>query len=146
MDKMQLQDLPEVLAIEEEVLPNHWTEKDFRYELIKNPYAKLYVLRAAGEIVGYCDIWIIFERLEIASIAVAKKHQGKGFGKQIMEHIEDVGNQYGCEFAFLEVRKSNVAARNLYKKCGYTKLRIKRDYYQDNHEDAYELMKGLYGN
>ncbi len=143
MEEMSLADLPEVLQIEEESFASHWGEKDFRFEMTENPYAKLYVLRKDGKIVAYCDIWIIFERMEVASIAVAKDYRKQGLGYQIMQFIDQKGIENGCEFAFLEVRESNLPARELYKKCGYIDLRVKRDYYQDNHEDAYEMMKGL---
>ena len=143
MEEMTLADLPEVLQIEEESFASHWGEKDFHFEMTENPYAKLYVLRKDGKIVAYCDIWIIFERMEVASIAVAKEYRKQGLGYQIMQFIDQKGFENGCEFAFLEVRESNLPARELYKKCGYIDLKVKRDYYQDNHEDAYEMMKGL---
>lgn len=143
MEEMKIEDLPEVLKLEEESFAAHWSEKDFRFELTENPYAKIYVLRDNGRIIGYCDIWIIFERMEIASIAIAKEFRRKGLGYQMMQFIEQMGKENECEFAFLEVRESNLPARELYKKCGFIELRVKRDYYQDNHEDAIEMMKGL---
>ena len=81
--------------------------------------------------------------MEIASIAIAKEFRRKGLGYQMMQFIEQMGKENECEFAFLEVRESNLPARELYKKCGFIELRVKRDYYQDNHEDAIEMMKGL---
>ena len=143
IEEMKLEDLPEVLKLEKESFAAHWSEKDFLFELQENPYAKLYVLREEGRIIGYFDIWIIFERMEIASIAIAKDYRRRGLGYQMMQYIDRIGRENECEFAFLEVRESNLPARNLYKKCGFIDLKIKRDYYQDNHEDAYEMMKGL---
>lgn len=143
IEEMKLEDLPEVLKLEKESFAAHWSEKDFLFELQENPYAKLYVLREEGRIIGYFDIWIIFERMEIASIAIAKDYRRRGLGYQMMQYINRIGRENECEFAFLEVRESNLPARNLYKKCGFIDLKIKRDYYQDNHEDAYEMMKGL---
>ena len=49
----------------------------------------------------------------------------------------------GCEIMTLEVRQSNVVAKSLYQSCGFEKVSVKKDYYQDNHEDADVMMKGL---
>jgi len=36
----------------------------------------------------------------------------------------------------LEVRASNTAAQNLYKKLGFFNVGRRKNYYEDNHEDA----------
>lgn len=45
----------------------------------------------------------------------------------------------------LEVRKSNQKAIALYQKNGFDIQSIRRDYYQDNHEDAYLMTKEMEG-
>ncbi len=46
-----------------------------------------------------------------------------------------------CEAITLEVRVSNVKAIKLYESYGFKKEAIRKDYYLDNHEDAYLMMK-----
>ena len=48
-----------------------------------------------------------------------------------------------AEWMSLEVRVSNIAAQNLYKKLGFKTETIRKDYYQDNHEDAYLMLVKL---
>jgi ribosomal-protein-alanine N-acetyltransferase len=43
----------------------------------------------------------------------------------------------------LEVRKSNIAARNLYKKLGFKDSGIRKGYYADTGEDAIIMWKEL---
>ena len=49
------------------------------------------------------------------------------------------------EVISLEVRVSNKVAINLYEKFGFITMRTRKSYYQDNHEDAYEMAKALGG-
>lgn len=42
----------------------------------------------------------------------------------------------GARSSFLEVRESNIAAQEMYRKFGYEKIGRRRRYYRDNDEDA----------
>ena len=42
----------------------------------------------------------------------------------------------------LEVRKSNEAARGLYRKFGFRETGIRAEYYEDNKEDAIIMWRG----
>lgn len=139
------EDLDQLLAIEAKCLPRHWQRKDFLYELNINPYAEIYVYQLATKVIGFIDFWQIFERAEIASLAVDCDYQGKGYGKELLLFaLKSVEKK--CENCFLEVRPSNATALALYRKLGFMEWRRKRDYYQDNHEDALEMICILGGN
>jgi ribosomal-protein-alanine N-acetyltransferase len=88
-------------------------------------------------------IWIIFEQAQLTNLAVNKKYQGKGYGRKLLEMGISLCQEAGCEIMTLEVRQSNVVAKSLYQSCGFEKVSVKKDYYQDNHEDADVMMKGL---
>lgn len=143
--EMRETDLPFVLQIEQEALPEHWQEKDFRYELFENPYAHLFVMEIKQKIVGFIDLWIIFERAEIASIATAPQFRRRGYAKKLLHYALFLAQQQDCEVAFLEVRQSNQVAKSLYYSFGFNDWRIKKDYYQNNHEDALEMIYVLGG-
>lgn len=140
-------DLEQLLEIEEKCLPRHWKKKDFLYEININPYSKIYVLEIDNKVVGFIDLWQIFERAEIASLAVDPFYQGKGYGKELLLFALKTAEKQ-CENCFLEVRPSNIKAIKLYYKLGFQDWRLKRDYYQDNHENALEMiciLGGTYG-
>ena len=42
----------------------------------------------------------------------------------------------GAQSSFLEVRASNLAAQDLYRKFGFEESGVRRRYYRDNDEDA----------
>lgn len=142
IDVLIEEDLDEVLAIEKKCFTSEWTKENFLYELNDNIYATLFVIRnEVGKIIGYADIWIVFERAEIANIAIDPAYQGQGYGSKLLDHLLDFAKMNEVEFIFLEVRVSNTSAIHLYHKKGFEDLRIRKAYYSDNHEDAIEMIR-----
>ncbi|MBQ9840097.1 MAG: ribosomal protein S18-alanine N-acetyltransferase [Erysipelotrichaceae bacterium] len=140
---MKETDLPIVLELEEQLFTSTWKMDDFLYEMNENPFSQMFVWEEDSEIVGYMGIWIIFEQAQLTNLAVNKKYQGKGYGRKLLEMGISLCQEAGCEIMTLEVRQSNVVAKSLYQSCGFEKVSVKKDYYQDNHEDADVMMKGL---
>lgn len=140
---MTKEDLPIILELEEQLFTSTWKLDDFLYEMNENPFSQMYVWEENQEIVGYMGIWIIFEQAQLTNLAVNKSFQGKGYGKKMLNEGISICQDAGCEIMTLEVRQSNVVAKSLYKSLGFEKVSVKKDYYQDNHEDADVMMKGL---
>lgn len=144
---MKLSDLDQIMNIEKQCFHDAWTKEHYLYELKENPYAHLWVIGDPNtdEIWGYYDLWIIFEHAEIANIAVLPAYQGKGYGKQLLDHLHQQASQYECETISLEVRVSNQKAIRLYEQYDFSVINIKPGYYKDANgfEDAYYMMKGI---
>ena len=145
MRKATAGDLKILAEIEKRCFPNPWTEAMFRYELNENPYASIWILEEKGNIIGYYDLWIIFERAEIATIAVDEPYQQQGYGSVLMNHLEQQASSSGCENICLEVRVSNEKAQRLYRSHDFVIVNTKPGYYKDPNgfEDAYFMMKGI---
>lgn len=142
---MEITDLKRVVALEEELFTSAWSESDFLYEILHNDFSFNYVLEDDGYIVGYIGVWIMYEQSQITTIGVDPKYQRQGLGKTMMNTVIDIANQQGCETMSLEVRISNQKAIALYENLGFQIVSIRKDYYQDNHEDAYLMLKKLEG-
>ena len=97
-------------------------------------------------IVAYFDYWIIFDRAEIATIGVKEEYRHLGYGQKMMNYIVEQAELNGCENVSLEVRVSNDKAIKLYEKNGFININTRKNYYDDNHEDAYLMVKPLGGN
>lgn len=143
--KMKVSDIPAVLALENKAFKTPWTEDQFRYELLENPYAVLWVYEEEGQIRGYYDLWIIFENAELATIGVDPAYQKQGIGQKLMDHLTVEAMKHECENIGLEVRVSNLPAIKLYERNGFFTINVRPGYYkdQDGHEDAYRMMKGI---
>ena len=139
--KMRQSDLPQIVEIEKRCFSNPWNSKQYEYELNDNPYSSLWVLEEDGQIIGYYDLWIMFENADLANIAVDVPFQKKGYGEQLMNHMEKLAMEKGCENIGLEVRVSNENAIRLYEKHGFFIINTKPNYYKT--EDGYRMMKGI---
>ena len=64
----------------------------------------------------------------------------------MMNYIVEQAELNGCENVSLEVRVSNDKAIKLYEKNGFININTRKNYYDDNHEDAYLMVKPLGGN
>jgi ribosomal-protein-alanine acetyltransferase len=73
---------------------------------------------------------------EIENIVVAESVRREGFGKQLLDEFLRLCQNEAAKMIFLEVRESNLAARNLYEKCGFVADGRRPRYYPQPEEDA----------
>ena len=52
-------------------------------------------------------------------LAVSPAHRGQGFGRRLMQRIEELLHEAGCPKLNLQVRTSNTEAMAFYRKLGY---------------------------
>jgi len=140
---MMLADIPGVMEIENRSFPTPWSESSFRYELLENPYASLFVVRRrdpAG-VVAFACVWIVDQEIKVNNIAVHPDWRCRGVGTRLLRHLIDFGRDQGCREMTLEVRPSNEAALALYGAAGFARIGRRKQYYTDSHEDA--IIMGL---
>ena len=143
--EMKIEDLNFVFELEKELFTSPWKKEDFRYQIEDNEFSHDFVLIENGEIVGYIGFLVLFEHAQITTIGIAKKVQGKGLSKLLMDHVIEIAEKCGCEDISLEVRISNDRAISLYEKYGFIQINIRKGYYINPIEDAYLMMKPLGG-
>lgn len=145
MRPMSEADLPQILELEQKCFPDSpWPEKEFLYELHENPFSCVQVLEEDGKIVGYIDWWILYDKAQLANIAVDPDYRGRGYGKQLLEACIRDANEKGCETLSLEARVSNTPAISLYHSYGFIDAAIRKRYYE-NGEDAILMVLPLGG-
>ena len=135
---MSLEDLPQVMVIENQSFSSPWSEDSMKKEL-ENERAHYLVAspeEAPEEILGYAGYWQVMDEGHIMNIAVRKDARGQGIGKKLMDEMLLSGDPMGILYWTLEVRVSNLPARELYKKAGFTSAGIRPGYYADPKEDA----------
>ncbi|RLD12886.1 ribosomal-protein-alanine N-acetyltransferase [candidate division KSB1 bacterium] len=137
---MTEKDLETIVALEKRIFSDPWSRSSFEAELVNKKYSYPLVMELDGKIVAYAVIWHFFEELHIANIAVHPEYRRMGLGKAFMEYILE--NFANAQFAFLEVRRSNKAAINLYESFGFKVLSVRKRYYRDG-EDALVMVKDL---
>lgn len=140
---MNTDDLEYVVSLEKQLFTSSWTKEDFLYELNDNDFSFNYVVEKDGMIAGYVGLWLMYEQSQITTIGVDPRFQRNGIGQYMLETMIELARQHDCQVMSLEVRVSNEKAINLYKKLGFHIECIRKNYYQDNHEDAYLMIKEL---
>ncbi len=133
-------DLPTVLKIDRLSFPVPWSENTYRFELRDNHAARLNVAEilenGSMRIIGYVGFWFIVDEAHISTIAVHPHFRGQGFGEQLLQNALIDALIRGAQVATLEVRVTNDAAVNLYRKFGFEVIGERQRYYRDNNEDA----------
>ncbi len=122
-----------------------WPKKAIEAEFKENELSRILVDEEDGKVVAWLDFMITFTSATVMAIAVSPDYRRRGIASSLMDEMERIcrsqeGDQ--VEWITLEVRKSNQAAIDLYKKKGYVFVTTKRAYYEDG-EDALYLLRSL---
>ncbi|MEI7474258.1 MAG: ribosomal protein S18-alanine N-acetyltransferase [bacterium] len=136
--KMKSIDISQIMEIESVSFgAHHWTETSFDCE-ISNSIGSYFVAinQETNQLVGYCGFWLICEEAHITTIAVRPECRKMRIGELLLRSMIEEGYKKEAKWFTLEVRASNFAAQNLYYKYGFKSLGSRKNYYQDNGEDA----------
>ncbi len=136
--------LDQVTGIEKLSFAMPWSRQAFTFEITENDFALYLVALFQDRVVGYGGIWIVLDEGHITNVAVHPKLRGYGVGRALMAELISRAAMQGADKLTLEVRMSNLAARNLYASLGFVGKGVRRRYYSDNNEDA--LIMWLYLN
>jgi ribosomal-protein-alanine N-acetyltransferase len=144
---MRRRDIPWCVEIEKILFPGDdpWSARAFRSELDAGGFYLVARADDSDEPIGYAGLAVVGRRMgefeaSVHTIGVASEFQGNGIGTALLTallaHADDL-------FApvFLEVRTDNAAALTLYERHGFTKIGVRKRYYQPSGADAYTMMR-----
>lgn len=140
--KMTVSDVPEIAELDKQCFAVSWSEKSF-YDEMQNKLAIYYVAKNNGKCVGYIGFWNVSGEGDITNIAVLPQYRRKKIGTKLISAAIAKAKELSLELMTLEVRKSNLAAQNLYMKYGFETIGERKRYYSDNSEDALIMTKVL---
>jgi ribosomal-protein-alanine N-acetyltransferase len=139
---MKASDLPQVMVIELATFTMPWGEATFR-GLLRRKDSDLWVAEHKGDIAGYAVFWAVLDQGELGNVAVDEDQRGLGIGSQLIEAVLQRAVERGVREIFLEVRKSNVRAQDLYKSFGFSEVGRRKNYYLEPLEDALVMKKNV---
>ncbi|MCC0763526.1 ribosomal protein S18-alanine N-acetyltransferase [Clostridioides sp. ES-S-0006-03] len=142
IEEMTIKDIDEVFEVEKNCFEDYWSKESFRKEL-SNEVAKYIVAKLDGKVVGYVGIWLILDEGHINNVAVHSDYRGKKIGDKLIKRLVDLCKDNNIASMTLEVRASNKIAQNLYRKYGFKIGGIRKEYYNDNKEDAIIMWNQL---
>ncbi len=150
--KFKMDDLQDVMRINRVCLPENYTDMFF-VDLHQRFPETFIVAEENNKIVGYvmCRIEVglstfglggLIRKGHVVSIAVMPESRRKGIATALMKATMEGVNYYKARQIYLEVRVTNAAGIDLYKKLGLEVTRTISGYYSDG-EDAYVMSKRL---
>jgi len=130
-------DIPAVLDIDTDAFRIPWTRGLFEQEL-RCDFSRSRVARDAGDgtVTGYIVCWVVAEEMHVQTLAVRRDRRRRGIASRLVEEMMRIAREAPIFEASLEVRRSNRAARELYRKFGFRVKGVRPAYYSDVGEDA----------
>ena len=133
---MRFEDVPDVISLENDVYEFPWSERIFR-DCIRVGY-DCWIALENNQIVGHAVISVAAGESHMLNLSIAKRHQGKGFGKHFVQYLLEIAREKRAEIMMLEVRPSNGPAISCYNASGFNEIGCRKDYYPapEGKEDA----------
>jgi ribosomal-protein-alanine N-acetyltransferase len=143
IEPMRERDLPSVMDIERRIYAFPWTQGNF-LDSLRTGYG-CWVLREADVLVGYAVVAVAAGEAHLLNLSIAERQQRRGYGGVLLSHLVEVARAHRAGTLFLEVRPSNESGRHLYRKHGFRRIGVRRDYYpaRGGREDAWVLALAL---
>jgi [ribosomal protein S18]-alanine N-acetyltransferase len=137
IEPMRRRHLRSILAIEHQVYPKPWTIGVFHTELDNvRAGARHYVVARIGQdVVGYGGLLYALDEAHVTNIAVDPARHRTKIGSRVLLALAREALASGKQHLSLEVRLSNTAAQDLYRRFGFAPAGIRKNYYE-NVEDA----------
>lgn len=135
-------DFAAVAALEAACFRSPWTREMRMRELRDSDVARVYLLRTPHQrVTAFCACWFLVDELHINTIAVDPARRREGLALKLVQHVCRDAAAAGARRATLEVRRSNVAARRLYERLGFTVEAVRPRYYSEPDEDGLILWR-----
>jgi [ribosomal protein S18]-alanine N-acetyltransferase len=132
---MAVRDVEAVGEVDRRCFRTPWSDRAFLTEL-GNRAALYFVAERNGRVIGFAGSWLVMDELHVTTVGVDPEERGRGVGDRLVGALLAEAVRRGARRSSLEVRRSGVAAQNLYAKWGFAPVWTRKNYYTEEHEDA----------
>lgn len=145
--RMQKDDLPQVLAIEDACFSEPWSYQVYEEELAREGdgiwlFAAVRENPSQDKILGTISLMRMGDDGEIGNVAVLPSFRRRGIGTKLLSYTMTYGEEVlSMEGFTLEVRAGNEEAIRLYSRAGFKKEGVRPSFYQDPVEDAWIMWR-----
>ena len=134
LKKATISDINSIAKIEKTSYKKPYRNENFLKYLFNNSLTdSAWVFEVKKKIIGFLIEQRCLDEISILNLAVDKKYQNNGFGKNIInEYLNLIPSK---SVVFLEVNKNNFIARKIYTDLNFKEVGLRKNYY-NNIEDA----------
>jgi ribosomal-protein-alanine N-acetyltransferase len=122
------EDLDDVLSVERAAYEFPWTPGNF-IDSLRAGHDALVLRDVTGQLLGYFVAMKGVDEVHLLNLTVAPSVQGHGHGRFLLERVLDVARQNGAQQVWLEVRRQNERAQQIYARFGFKTSGIRKAYY-----------------
>ena len=142
IDKMSLEDLISIKDILTSDFDDFWNYEILKSELESSNSYFFVAKNNLDDIVGFAGIKVILDEADIMNIVVKKDFRNKKIGSLLLEHLISYSKNINLKNITLEVNELNIPAIKLYEKFAFSKLGIRKKYY-NGENDAIIMSKNF---
>ena len=125
-----------VLTIERLVNPKPWSAEVLHSELVLRDTRAYFVAMQRNAVVGFAGLMMAVDDGHVTNIGVHPAFQRRHIASRLMIVLAECAIERGAHALTLEVRLSNTAAQELYRRFGFAPVGVRKGYYQLPDEDA----------
>ncbi len=127
---LTLHDLPSVMDVGQRAYNISWSATMMR-DTIQAAHTQVWGIYEDESMlcVGFAVLSIIIDEAELLMICVDPEYQRRGFGGNLLKFLIEKAKYGKVDNFYIEVRKSNLPALNLFEKHQFKKISERKDYY-----------------
>ena len=130
-------DVDDIYDVETLCFDDPWSKQSIYSDVVNSKISKYFVARDEDRnILGFCGMYSVLNESHITNMAVLPQYRKLGIGSMLILRMIKECQIAGSFGLTLEVRVSNIAAIKAYEKFGFVVEGIRKNYYQNNNEDA----------
>ena len=141
LDRLEIKDTQKIIELYGDGFADGWSKKMLEDAFLTQRFLALGI-SDENELVGVITCSTTLFDADIESVFVKKEFRKQGLASLLINGLENELKEKKIEKIFLEVRKSNLPAQNLYIKFGFNKISERKNYYSDG-EDAVIMAKEM---
>ena len=135
-------EIPLVLSIEEQNSDYPWSKGQFTSS-IENNDNLCYCLRLNDKTIGYLIAMLAVDTVDILNIGIDPDFQRQGHGTRLLNHLITELKKRKIVEILLEVKLGNKSAIQFYKKQGFEKISVRKNYYMKNSKNQSQREDGI---
>ena len=136
--------LDALMAVEQRAYSHPWSHGNFTDSLASGYHIEL--LLGGEQVIGYFVAMPGVEEAHLLNITVAPEFQQQGWSVVLLDALALWARGRGAQWLWLEVRVSNLRARQVYEKYGFQRVGERKRYYPSasaEREDAIVMSYAL---